>query len=81
MLPKVGLRRTVEDAGPYIVSICLIVGNGFIRSAIPAHGGRTHRCAPTINQSSFAVGAFCERPQNLPLMRIAPHKMGRRHEE
>ena len=53
MLPKVGLRRTVEDAGPYIVSICLIVGNGFIRSAIPACDGRTHRCATTVGWIGF----------------------------
>ena len=42
----VDLQRTSREVGPYIVSLHFIVGNGFIRSAKPAHGGRP-MAAPT----------------------------------
>ena len=45
----VGSRRTAREVGPYIVSLHFIVGNGFIRSAKPAHGGRP-MAAPTTDK-------------------------------
>ena len=46
-IPQADLRRTAREVGPYIVSVGLIVGNGFIRSAKQDHGEGTHRYAPT----------------------------------